>query len=201
MPYDLVFSRAISSDAMMRIVDVPIPDRSVMIEILSLISPYRRIAGYAYALRSDGITDYERSSGVTLPFGKNRVNFASATVPYGLEFFPQWGVKSGIISVYTGSPDASPPSAGAWKQAPVGPYQMRLNTSPLGASYRTDSFSEYVDPVMNGAVEAVMTGDYVFWKLVDGTVKYKPIGPDGFVAIGSEDDYQNKVLNPSSVIL
>ena len=111
MPYSLVFSRTISNDAVMRIVDVPISNRSVMIEVLSLISPSRRLAGYAYALRGDGITDYERSAGVTLPFGKNRVNFGNGLEPYGLEFFPRWGVKSGIISVYTGEPGApAPPS-------------------------------------------------------------------------------------------
>lgn len=201
MPYNLVFSRTISSDAVMRIVDVPIPDRSVMIEVLSLISPYRRIAGYAYALRSDGITDYERSSGVTIPFGKNRVNFAAATVPYGLEFFPRWGVRSGIISVYTGEPGSPPPAVRDWRQASLGPYQVRLNVSPPGASYRTNSFDETVDDVMAGAVMGFLSSNYVFWKLSDGTVRYKPIGPDQFLGVGSSEDYIRVSSEPGYVEL
>ena len=109
MPYELLYSRTIAGDGVVRYTDVPITDKSVMIEVLSLLSPFRRIAGYAYALRSDGISDYERSGGVTLPFGKNRVTFASATLPYGLEFFPKWGMKTGIISVYIGEPGSPPP--------------------------------------------------------------------------------------------
>ena len=109
MPYQLLYSRIISGDAAVRYTDVPITDKSVMIEILSLLSPFRRIAGYAYALRSDGIADYERSGGVTLPFGKNRVTFSIDTLPYGLEFFPKWGMKTGIISVYVGEPGSPPP--------------------------------------------------------------------------------------------
>lgn len=201
MPYNLVFSRTISSDAVMRIIDVPIPDRSVMIEVLSLISPFRRLAGYAYALRSDGITDYERSAGVTLPFGKTRVNFGSGLEPYGLEFFPRLGVKSGIISVYTGEPAPLPPPASAWKQAPVGPYQMRLNASPAGISYRTSPADESIAPVLDGAVSAVMTSEYVYWKLADGTVQLTQVGVFYPIYAGSEADYQNTLMNPNSVVL
>ena len=109
MPYELLYSRTIAGDGVVRYTDVPITDKSVMIEVLSLLSPFRRIAGYAYALRSDGISDYERSGAVMLPFGKNRVTFADATLPYGLEFFPKWGMKTGIISVYIGEPGSPPP--------------------------------------------------------------------------------------------
>ena len=201
MPYELLYSRTITGDGVVRYTDIPITDRSVMIEVLSLLSPFRRIAGYAYALRSDGIIDYERSGGVTLPFGKNRVTFAAATLPYGLEFFPKWGMKTGIISVYIGDPNSPPPPPPAWKRAPIGPYQMRLNISPPGASYRLDPSSEYLDPVMNGAVTAVMTSDYVFWRLEDGTVKYKPIGPYSYSEIGAENDYQNELGKSASVVL
>lgn len=201
MPYTLLFSRAISSDAAFRIVDVPIPDRNVMIEVLSLASPYRRISGYAYALRSDGITDYERSSGVTLPFGKNRVNFAAATVPYGLEFFPRWGVKTGIISVYTGEPSAPEPPP-IWKQALYHPYQMRRNVSPRGASYRLDSTNETVDTSMSGAIEPIMYYDYVFWKLIDGSYRYKQIGPPADVSyLTNAEDYANKLSDPVTIVL
>lgn len=192
MPYTLLFSRAIQDESVLRVLDVPIADRSVMIEVLSLLSPFRRLAGYAYALRSDGITDYERSSGVTLPFGKNRVNFTAATVPYFLEFFPRWGVRSGIISVYTGEPAPLSP-AGIWKQALVGPYQMRLNAQPPGASYRTSSADEAIDTDLNGAIEAYMSFDYVLWKLASGAIFYKQIGsPPGTANPAQQPGYEDK---------
>lgn len=165
MPYTLLFSRTISSESAFRIVDVPIPDRSVMIEVLSLASPYRRIAGYAYALRSDGITDYERSSGVTLPFGKNRVNFASATVPYGLEFFPRWGVKSGIISVYTGEPAPPPPPELAWKPVASQDIEFRLADNPRRIEYRRPIGSSVIQSMAAGAfVGAASPSGYMVWK-------------------------------------
>lgn len=110
MPYSLVYSRSIPNDGRVRITDVAITERSVMIEVLSLVSPFRRIAGYVYAIQSDGLIDYERSNGVTLPFGKNRVEFPVLTLPYYLEFYPAWGTNSGIISVYTGNPSPPLPS-------------------------------------------------------------------------------------------
>ena len=201
MPYELLYSRTISGEGVARYTDVPITEKSVMIEVLSLLSPFRRIAGYAYALRSDGITDYERSGGVTLPFGKNRVNFAVATVPYGLEFFPKWGMKTGIISVYTGEPGGQP-EPGVWKQAAVGPYQMRLNTVATGASYRTSPINEVVDSQMNGAIEGFMYYDYVFWRVASGAVFFKPIGPTSIATGTSSDgDYQTKKFEAGVVIL
>ena len=151
-------------DGAVRYTDVPILNRSVMIEILSLVSPFRRIAGYAYALRSDGITDYERSGGVTLPFGKNRVSFSVATVPYNLEFFPKWGVKSGIISVYSGEPGPPLPPSGEWRMMPAGVYEMRLNSSPPSISYRAAPGSEAIVFGSDGAVEAVMIDSDVIWR-------------------------------------
>ena len=165
MPYTLLFSRSIQSDAVMRITDVPITDKNVMIEVLSLISPFRRLAGYAYALRSDGITDYERSGGVTLPFGKNRVNFGGTAVPYGLEFFPRWGVTSGIISVYTGEPGPPVPVPGVWKQFPEHDVEFRLAVSPARIEYRNPIGSSIVQTMADGAVAAgVKTGDAIVWR-------------------------------------
>lgn len=201
MPYNLLFSRTIASDAPVRFTDVPITDKNVMIEILSLYSPFRRLAGYAYALRSDGITDYERSSGVTLPFGKNRVNFSAATVPYGLEFFPRLGVKSGILSVYLGEPGAPIPPGGEWKQAPTGPYQMRLNTSPNGASYRSNAGDAAVIPMMNGAVSSVMTGEFVYWKDGANVVQLTQIGLFTWSYIVEEAEYQSAIANGSNIVL
>lgn len=150
---------------MLRVLDVPITDRSVMIEVLSLLSPFRRLAGYAYALRSDGITDYERSSGITLPFGKNRVNFAAATVPYFLEFFPRWGVRSGIISVYTGEPDGAPPLNGPWRLIPGFDIELRLSQGPSRIEYRRPSNPAVLYSMASGAIAgAGKRNGYLIWR-------------------------------------
>lgn len=165
MPYNLLFSRNINSDSPVRFTDVPITDKNVMIEVLSLFSPFRRLAGYAYALRSDGITDYERSSGVILPFGKNRVNFSAATVPYGLEFFPRLGVKSGIISVYIGEPGTPPAPPSVWKQFPEHDVEFRLAQNPNQIEYRTPIGSSIIQSMASGATGAgIKTGDAIVWK-------------------------------------
>lgn len=168
MPYTLLFSRTIANDSVKRMVDVPITNRSVMIEILSLGSTFRRVAGYAYALRSDGITDYERSDGITLPFGKNRVNFASATVPYGLEFFPRWGVRSGIISVYTGEPDPLTPVG--YLLIPGTPFRVRYNSQRNGGTIeRSENQGEWFAINDGGGIEEGYLGS-------DGNVYVKLTG-------------------------
>ena len=201
MPYTLLYSRSISSDAVVRVLDVPIPDKSVMIEVLSLISPYRRLFGYAYALRSDGITDYERSGGYILPFGKNRINFPAATAPYFLELFPRRGITSGIISVYTGEPSPSAPPH-EWTSVLGSSYQMKLNISPAGASYRLNPSENIVDTAMDGAIEAVLFYDYVLWLIADGTAFYKQVGPIATSASPtSVDHYQTRKSDPVSIAL
>ena len=175
MAYELLYSRIITGDGAVRYTDVPITDKSVMIELLSLLSPFRRIAGYAYALRSDGISDYERSGGVMLPFGKNRVTFASATLPYGLEFFPKWGMKTGIISVYIGAPGPPSPPSGEWKMMPVGGYEMRLNSSPSSISYRSSPGNEAIVIGSEGAVAAVMMDTDVIWRTSTNVYKIREV--------------------------
>lgn len=201
MAYTLLYSRQIKEDAVLRVTDIPIPDRSVMIELLSIASPFRRLAGFAYPLRSDGLRDYERGSGVTLPFGKNRVNFAAATPPYFLEFFPRWGIKTAVISVYTGEPDPPAPTDSGWKQAPSGPYQLKLIASPAGISSRTSPTNEAVVPACNGAVSGLMVGAYVYWKKSDGLVQLAEIGTFYPVYVGTSADYDTALSNPNKVLL
>ena len=172
MPYTLVYSRSISSDAVVRVLDVPIPDKSIMIEVLSLISPYRRLFGYAYALRSDGITDYERSGGYILPFGKNRINFPAATAPYFLELFPRRGVTSGIVSVYTGEPGPPPPPTGEWKVVSTPGIEFRLSQNPGRIEYRQPIGSSIIQSMAAGAVAGVEDYGYVTWKRSDGSYWY-----------------------------
>ena len=169
MPYELLYSRTITGDGVIRYTDVPITEKSIMIEVLSFLSPFRRIAGYAYALRSDGITDYERSGGVTLPFGKNRVTFASATLPYGLEFFPKWGVKSGIISVYVGEPTPPGPQP-VWKTHVNSGKQFSLSIPGPGIDSRISAGAPNdVSPAPN-AISGALVFDYLIWKNQDGSM-------------------------------
>ena len=200
MPYNLLYTRPISSDDRVRFTDVPITSPSIMVDILSLRSPFYRVAGYAYSIVSDGVIDYERGTGYTLPFGKNRLLFPSTALPYYLEFFPKWGTKQAIISVYTGSPSSQPP-VHEWKQAPIGPYQMRLNTSPLGASYRSSPSDEAVEPTMDGAVEAVMSQKYVYWKNTSGVVRLTEIGLFTWSYIVAEAEFQSAKADGVNVIL
>lgn len=201
MPYELLYSRTIRGDGVVRYTDIPITDKSVMIEVLSLLSPFRRIAGYVYALRSDGISDYERSGGVTLPFGKNRVTFASATLPYGLEFFPKWGMKTGIISVYIGEPVPLPPPPNVWKQMPTGLYQMRLDTSPPGISYRTNPDDEALVVGSEGATEAVMQDDAVLWKNNLGEYFIRAVNTTYIAYAQSAVEMTNIRATPGTVVL
>lgn len=172
MPYELLYSRTIAGDGVVRYTDVPITEKSVMIEVLSLLSPFRRIAGYAYALRSDGISDYERSGGVTLPFGKNRVTFASATLPYGLEFFPKWGMKTGIISVYIGDPGPPPNPPEAWKSIPGHNTEFRRAQSPSRLEYRQPIGSTTVRSMAFGFAEGSVSNEYLNWMRGDGSFWY-----------------------------
>lgn len=201
MPYELLYTRSIASDDRARFTDVPITSASIMVDILSLRSPFYRIAGYAYSLVPDGLIDYERGAGYTLPFGKNRLIFPNVVLPYYLEFFPKWGTKQAIISVYTGNP-APPPPPDGWRQNLYVPYEMRLNVSPSGASYRSNPQQNILDPAMDGAVEGFMWYNSVFWKLADGTALYKTIASvsDPGSATGS-GNYQNLKSDPISVVL
>lgn len=201
MPYNLVFSRMISSDSVMRIVDVPIPDRNVMIEVLSLISPYRRIAGYAYALRSDGIADYERSSPATLPFGKNRVNFAAATLPYGLEFFPRWGVRSGIISIYTGDPSPPPPPPSPWVGFPGYGVEMRRAQNPSRLEYRKPIGSTIIQSMAYGFIEGCVNDEYLNWARGDGTFRYASLSDLSFEGVTSSQGHSAAMNQPLAVVL
>lgn len=200
MPYELLYSRTIAGEGVVRYTDVPITDKSVMIEVLSLLSPFRRIAGYAYALRSDGITDYERSGGVTLPFGKNRVNFAVATVPYGLEFFPKWGMKTGIISVYIGEPGSTPPPPRAWIYVPSYDTEFRRAQSPSRLEYRQPVGSAIVQSMALGLVEGGYAFAYFQWKKNDGTYWYSDVNNLSFEGATTEAAYLQFMSYPETIV-
>ena len=200
MAYELLYSRNITGDGVVKYTDVPITDKSVMIELLSLLSPFRRIAGYAYAIRSDGISDYERSGGVMLPFGKNRVTFASATLPYGLEFFPKWGMKTGIISVYIGEPSPQTPP-GAWNPFPQWDIELRLVSSPGAIEYRRPIGSSIIQSKASGAVGGFVWNGFLLWKNADNTTYYAPLGDIQSDSLNNMANYDFRRQETSAVIL
>ena len=171
MPYSLLYTRPISSDDRVRFTDVPITSPSIMVDVLSLRSPFYRLAGYAYSIVSDGVIDYERGAGYTLPFGKNRLIFPDTVLPYYLEFFPKWGTKQAIISVYTGTPSPNPPS-NLWKAAGNGVAEFRLTQSPNRIEYRQPIGSSAIGTMALGAIEGVEFYGYVGWKKADGSYWY-----------------------------
>ena len=201
MAYELLYSRTITGDGVVRYTDVPITEKSVMIEVLSLLSPFRRIAGYVYALRGDGISDYERSGGVTLPFGKNRVTFASATLPYGLEFFPKWGMKTGIISVYIGEPGSPPPPPGAWISIPGYNTEFRRAQAPIRLEYRQPIGSAIVQSMAFEFIEGAVKDGYLNWKKGDGSFWYASLTDLSFEGVTGFQDHSTAMSAPSSVIL
>ena len=201
MPYELLYSRTIAGEGVVRYTDVPITEKSVMIEVLSLLSPFRRIAGSVYALRSDGLTDYERSGGVTLPFGKNRVNFAVATVPYGLEFFPKWGMKTGIISVYIGEPPPPPPPTGAWISIFGYNTEFRRAQAPLRLEYRQPIGSAIVQSMAFGFIEGAVKDGYLNWKRGDGSLWYASLTDLSFEGGTGFNEHSAAMNAPSSVLL
>ena len=171
MAYTLLYSRNITSDDRVRFTDVPITETSIMVDILSLRSPFYRIAGYAYSIVSDGLIDYERGAGYTLPFGKNRLFFPNSVLPYFLEFFPKWGTKQAIISVYTGTPPLPDPT-GAWKPIPAYDTEFRLAQNPYRIEYRKPIGSATIQSMAQGAVAGAEAFGYLVWKRFDESYWY-----------------------------
>ena len=200
MAYELLYSRSISSDDRVRFTDVPITSASIMVDILSLRSPYYRLAGYAYSIVSDGLIDYERGSGYTLPFGKNRLLFPNSPLPYFLEFFPKWGTKQAVISVYTGQPSPSTPSH-SWKTIVDRNIELRLSTSPPGIEYKTPIGSSIVGVMASGALEAAESYGYIGWKKGDGSCWYTTTNDLTHEFVDTEAGYQSLRSGSTAVIL
>ena len=200
MAYELLYSRSISSDDRVRFTDVPITSASIMVDVLSLRSPYYRLAGYAYSIVSDGVIDYERGIGYSLPFGKNRLLFPNSPLPYFLEFFPKWGTKQAIISVYTGQP--SPPiPPHPWKTILAYDIELRLSTSPLRIEYRTPIGSSIIQSLAVGAITGAVSGRFVVWKRGDGSVWYTGFGSLQEELADTQESNDRIMADPNSVIL
>lgn len=200
MAYELIYTRSIASDDRVRFTDVPITSPSIMVDVLSLRSPFYRIAGYAYSIVSDGLIDYERGEGYTLPFGKNRLLFPSTVLPYYLEFFPKWGTTQAIISVYTGSP-SPPPPPGGWKPMANFDIEFRLAQNPNRIEYRQPIGSSVIRTMAAGAIQGCFspTG-YVGWK-TSGPAGYAYVPEFPAENFDSDEAHSQFMAAPSSIIL
>lgn len=200
MAYNLLYTRSISSDDRVRFTDVPVTSASIMVDVLSLRSPFYRLAGYIYPIVSDGLIDYERGSGYTLPFGKNRLLFPDTVLPYCLEFFPKWGTRQAIISVYTGNP--SPPAApGAWISIPGYNTEFRRAQNPLRLEYRKPIGSAVVQSMAFGFLEGAVNGEYLNWKKDNGTFWYASLNDLFFEGVTGSQDHATAMSTPSAVLL
>ena len=200
MAYELLYSRSIASDDRVRFTDVPITSASIMVDVLSLRSPYYRLAGYAYSIVSDGVIDYERGAGYTLPFGKNRLLFPNSPLPYYLEFFPKWGTKQAIISVYTGQPSPPVPSH-PWRVIPAYDIELRLSTSPARIEYRTPIGSSIIQSLAIGATTGAVSGRFIAWKRGDGSVWYTGFGSLQEEFADTQESNDRIMADPNSIVL
>lgn len=189
MPYNLLYSRSISSDDRVRFTDVPINEASIMVDILSLRSPFYRIAGYIYSITSDGVIDFERGAGYTVPFGKNRLLFPSQSFPYFLEFFPKWGTRQAIVSVYTGSPTIDD-SRFHWVQQQNASRDFALQVPLPGMVTRlTSNYPSSYYPAPN-AIEGFLFYDRVHYKNADGTYINQHVTDASDVISITQSDYE-----------
>lgn len=200
MAYTLLYSRNITSDDRVRFTDVPITETSIMVDILSLRSPFYRIAGYAYSIVSDGLIDYERGAGYTLPFGKNRLFFPSSPKPYFLEFFPKWGTRQAIVSVYTGQPSSQSPP-GEWKPFPQWDIELRLISSPAAIEYRSPIGATAIQLKAFGAVAGFVWNGFLLWKNADDTTYYSGLGDIQSESPNNLSNYELRRQESSAVIL
>ena len=167
MAYSLIYSRNIRSDRPVRYLDIPLDSESLMIDALSLNPGLHRQAGWVCPIVSDGVSDYERYPSSVLLFGKNRISLVGVPQPYFLEFFPKYGRRSGILSVYSGFPS---PRADRrrWVFDFRGQVQYALNVDSPGISARPGPSGNPSVLLDVPIAEAQLYYDYINYKRADG---------------------------------
>jgi hypothetical protein len=100
MPFLLQYSRNRTDASVLRITDVPLNERVLMVDVLSFQSQFRRTAGYLYPIVSDGVTDYIRGRGGLILFGKNHIVVDDLPTPFYFEFIPKYSTNTYVLSVY-----------------------------------------------------------------------------------------------------
>ncbi|MGL4282518.1 MAG: hypothetical protein ACRCSI_02400, partial [Eubacterium aggregans] len=167
MALNLLFSRNRSDDSQVRFLDVPVQSNSIMIDMLSILSQFRRTAGWLYPIRPASTSDYERGKGQLILFGKSRVIFPDFTPPYYLEFFPRFGVGVYILSVYEGQFDVTGQSG--WVNVMGGNWNVNYFPDEQLLRSRFGGDGQPVYDFRIDIVEAFVSGGGVFFKLSNDT--------------------------------
>jgi hypothetical protein len=129
MPYNLLFSRNRSNQDPVTFGDVEISQPSVMVDALSVLSQFRRSAGWLYPVRKSGTNTYERGRGHLILFGQSRVISPDFEPPYYFQFYPRVGVGTYILSFYSGYPELVPHP---WVYDKFSGLEFKLNLPGLG---------------------------------------------------------------------
>lgn len=167
MPLTLIFSRNRNNDDSVRFLDNPVDDPSIMVDTLSILSQFRRTAGWLYPIRQVSNLDFERGRGQLLLFGKQRCIFTDFPPPYFLEFFPKFGVGAYILSVYTGEFSVS--GSPGWVNIPGGGWYVNYYPDERVIRARLGDEGAPVYDFKANVSEAVVFGGGLFFAFVDGT--------------------------------
>jgi hypothetical protein len=98
-------------------------------------------------------------------FGKNRIIFPDYPTPYYLEFFPRFGVKQYILSIYTGTPGIS--GEVGWVNIRGGGWWVNFFPSQNLIMSRFGGEDQPAYDFMGDVVEAVVSGSGLFFKRLD----------------------------------
>jgi hypothetical protein len=200
MPLNLLYSRNIVTDSPSQYTDVPISDRSILVDVLSLVSQFHRVAGWIYPIVPATATSYERLPGTLLLYGKTRIITPSVALPYCLEFFPRYGRRSGVISVYSGT--FTPPAPPAeWKLINSYNIELRMAPSGIGIEYRRPPGFGPPVPIAPNAIEGFNFSRFLYWKEANGTYWTVPLVElDPPTAI-AQADYDFRRTESTAIVL
>lgn len=165
MPYNLLYTRNRTDDAAFDVTDIPVNESSVMIEVISFISKFRREFGRVCPIVSDGFASFEQSQVRSLSFAKNRLAFSDYPPPYFLRFYPRYNVSKFAVSVYVGNPGPLNP----YKTINNLSFRYRLISGRIDVSVDggvTSTFS-----IFSGSIAGFLLGgpsQRIYAKLVDG---------------------------------
>jgi hypothetical protein len=200
MPYNLLFSRNRTTDAAVRFEDVPITSASFMVDALSVLSQFRRSAGWLYPIRQATSADFERGEGRLILFGKNRVVFDDFPAPYYLEFFPRWGMRNYILSFYEGTPDASPGSPG-WVNLVGGGWNVNYEPATLNLLSRNGGSGSPEYLLDSGVMDAYAVGGQAWYRKDGGLLRRWAPYDFALDSDVGESEYEAAISSPGSVRL
>lgn len=201
LAYNLLFSRNRNDDLPVIFSDVDVPSASIMVDALSVLSQFRRSAGWLYPVRPATPGTFERGAGRLILFGKNRVVFPDFTPPYKLEFFPRFGVGTYILSFYTGEPSPPPPVNDGWVRVLSSGREFKIFPLELKIKSRVIIDGSAMFDVFEGVVDGFILANDLHARYSGGGCVVLTIGNYGAVTVVSESTYVSRRADPSAVIL